>query len=72
MEKVCKNCKHYVAPRGDDKKDDLGECNCNKFFYDNNELRPLNDKLEYWDYEGYSAGFYVGKNFGCIHFNKLK
>lgn len=67
MKKLCKNCKHYTKPRDDyDKKYDLGKCDCDKFVYQADS--PLNDRLGYWDYEGYSAGFDVGGNFGCIYF----
>lgn len=43
-----------------------GKCNSNKFVYDEGSQPPL-DGLRYWDYEGYSAGFDVGDQFGCIH-----
>jgi hypothetical protein len=33
---------------------------------------PLDDKLQYADYEGYMAYLWVGKNFGCIHFKPKK
>lgn len=70
MKHICKNCRHYVAPKDeDDIKEDKGKCNSKKFIYDASfKDYPLDDKLEYWDYEGYSAGFAVGQNFGCIHF----
>ena len=28
------------------------------------------NKLLSWDYEGYTSGAYVGKDFGCILFNR--
>ena len=68
----CKNCKHF-------EKTDIGEptqgdCDSDKFYYSDDrytgEVKKFDDKLEYWDYEGYSAGVYVGENFGCIHFKK--
>jgi hypothetical protein len=70
MEKLCKNCKYYTAPENKYKKKDKGTCSCEKFIYDDwsDEIYPLNDKLAYWDYESYYASFYVGSNFGCIHF----
>lgn len=72
MEKVfkkCKYCKYYKKPKEDyEIRKDLGTCICDKFIYDaEREDYPLNDKFEYIDYEGYSASFYVGQNFGCIH-----
>ena len=75
MDKLCKNCKFYSKPEEDWIKEDRGNCSCDKFVY-NVDMKitdyPLNDRLEYWDYESYSAGFYVGSNFGCIHFLKHK
>jgi len=71
MKKICKNCKYYKAPKTRlGKIEDSGSCRCKKFVYNNNmdDIYPLNDKLEYYDYESYQAGFYVGQNFGCIHF----
>ena len=43
-----------------------GTCNSDKFVYDEGH-QPPPDGLRYWDYEGYSAGFAVGDQFGCIH-----
>ena len=43
-----------------------GRCNSDKFIYDEDTKPPM-DGLRYWDSEGYSAGFEVGENFGCIH-----
>jgi len=68
IEKLCKNCKYYTAPEKGLEKKDTGHCDCEKFVYDKGKIYPLNDKLEYWDSENYGAGFYVGSNFGCIHF----
>jgi len=76
----CKNCKFYTPPKDNfDKERGFGECDNDKFIYEGFEMSedayPLNDKLAYWDIEsysagGYSAGFNVGENFGCIHFVK--
>ena len=65
----CKNCKYYKAK---DDKQNFGNCNCKKIQYSENlsEKDETDDMLIYWDYELYSAGFEVGKNFGCIHFKK--
>ncbi len=72
MKHVCKNCKYYEAPTDEYFiKDDKGTCNCDKLVAQEAEY-PLDDKLEYSDYEGYQAFLRVGSNFGCIHFkNKL-
>ena len=72
MEKLCKNCKYYAKP-DDEFQEERGRglCFCDKFVYDEKDMYPLNDKLEYLDYEGYQASFYVGSNFGCIHFKRL-
>ena len=73
MDKLCKNCKYYKKPEGFYLKSDRGTCNNEKIsegFTDKDY--PLNDKLEYADYEGYMAYLWVGQNFGCIHFIKLE
>lgn len=59
----------YSPPKENEYRqgNDTGTCQSDKFVY-GDDIYPLNDKLEYWDYESYSAGFYVGQNFGCIHF----
>ena len=65
---TCKTCRHWK--RATDKFDmeyhgkHAGQCSSDKFVYD--EKLPK-DGLQYWDYEGYSAGFRTGENFGCIH-----
>ncbi len=43
-----------------------GTCNSDKFVYDEGP-QPPQDGLRYWDYEGYSAGFDTGEDFGCVH-----
>jgi len=72
----CKDCKYYNPPEDDfDKKLCRGKCTSEKFVYnvdmDFEKDYPLGDRLEYWDSESYSAGFYVGENFGCKHYKKL-
>ena len=59
----CKTCKFY-SPDGDDT---YGECESPKFEYIDIGDMPEDDMLAYCDYEGYSANFEVGQNFGCIH-----
>jgi hypothetical protein len=34
------------------------------------ELVIEDDMLTYEDFEGYSASFNVGENFGCVHFKE--
>lgn len=74
MKKICKNCKFYTPPPIEHRDIDNGKCKCKKFVYDDwsGTIYPLNDKLEYFDYDGYRAGFSVGENFGCIHFKKKR
>ena len=59
------------------KKSIFGMCNCKKLAYGypfdkkeyNNEVNEQTpDMLLYCDGEEYSAFFYTGKDFGCIHF----
>jgi len=45
----------------------IGKCSCPSFV---ESETPPKDGLEYWDAEGYLAGFHVGEDFGCIHFKK--
>ena len=68
----CKNCKYYKQNKGKDQNKHFGECNCKRFIYDDwgtDEHKEYN-ALIYWDYEGYSASFEVGENFGCIHYKE--
>lgn len=70
--KTCKTCKCWKRETDDfDKKyhgEWSGDCSSGKFVYDNKEPTTPKDGLEYWDYEGYSAGFKTGEDFGCIHY----
>ena len=61
----CKDCEHF-EPFKKDKG--FGRCFCEKFVYEEHVKSPTTDMLIYGDYEGYYADFYVGENFGCIHF----
>ena len=54
----CVSCEHWKRDEGY-----KGRCNSDKFEYETCQ----EDGLEYWDYEGYSAGFCTGDRFGCIH-----
>lgn len=57
----CKDCKYFTRSE----KGMNNFCHNPKFVYQ--DVKE-DDQLAYWDYESYSAGFYVGENFGCIHF----
>ena len=63
--KTCDKCSHYTPPTpryfGD--KNNEGTC---ALMGDSNGV----DSCAGWDYEGYSAGVYVGPKFGCIHWVK--
>ena len=61
----CKNC--FCWTRNEEFID--GYCSSGKFEYGfgrNGDTRA--DGLQYWDAEGYYAGFMTGEDFGCIHF----
>lgn len=64
--KTCKTCKCWTPPEVSSPWDVSkgGACACPKFVY--HEPMPR-DGLEYYDAEGYAAGFYTGPDFGCIH-----
>jgi hypothetical protein len=74
--KICKHCAYwerysdafnikYHGPHA-------GECSCDKFTYSDDDSKVSRDGLQYWDYDGYSAGFETGELFGCVHFKKIK
>ena len=73
---ACKNFERYtseydVRNRGGH----AGTCKSNKFVeieLDMISMESPADILRYWDYEGYSAGFDVGDQFGCIHWCKAE
>lgn len=64
----CKNCIYFDVS---DKKHKFGKCNSLKFIYEGSN-KSSDDCLIYWDAESYKAYFEVGRNFGCIHFEKQK
>lgn len=72
MKKICQNCKYYEPPRWQYPRErDMGSCVCDKFIqkYKADESDyPLKDKVQIT----LNAMFYVGKNFGCIHFKPKK
>ena len=65
---TCKTCKHWTRTEGDFNISyhgaHSGNCDSDKFT-ESDKVRP--DGLNYWDYEGYSAGFETGEDFGCVH-----
>ena len=71
---TCKNCSNFSA---EELYKTFGYCllmgdsNDFEFYKDDAENKPSTDRCYGWDYEGYSAGTYVGKDFGCIHWEKL-
>jgi len=72
----CKNCSYWKEENSnpDSLMDWGGECKSNKFVYAENLNRgeePEPDMMKYWDWEGYSAGFSTGPEFGCIHFKEI-
>ena len=76
MEGFCKDCGFWKPIPGSDNighdwpcYQHHGKCSCEFFIYEDS-LDILYDSRSflYWDGEGYSAGFYPGKDFGCIHF----
>lgn len=74
----CYECKYFKKLDDDswNKKkyqNTYGECDNKKFEYKDDfdyNKRKETDKLLYQDYEGYSAYFLVGCNFGCIHWEE--
>lgn len=46
------------------------DCSNSHFKYTGDLSEPNSDDLSYSDYEGYSAGFSVGEDFGCIHWKQ--
>jgi len=69
----CKDCKFWrenELTEYDVKRERkvCGDCSCKKFTYQDD--KRFLDGLDYWDYEGYSAGFTTGPQFGCIHWEK--
>jgi hypothetical protein len=64
MEKICKNCVSFETK---EKNGKFGSCYNEKLAYGEEVKDRKDDMLIYYDYESYDAGFYVGINFGCIH-----
>lgn len=85
MEKVCKNCKYFEKEEDRFVEKNFGSCLCEKFVYlhadkydesyAGDEFEKLileDDMVAYEDAEMYAARFYVGGNFGCVHFQAAK
>ena len=72
---TCEFCRHWEKARNYcTSNTNYGRCDSVKFFYVDYIDEPYKeqtDMLVYSDYEGHSAGFEVGKDFGCIHWEKL-
>ena len=74
----CKDCKFYKYDSIDEIWNDnyskvlkeivRGECYNEKFRFDYNLKED--DEFVYYDSEFYKGGFYVGEEFGCIHFKR--
>lgn len=69
--KTCDKCQHYTPTEmpQDEAYAFAGSC---ALMGDSNDQSPrvVADRAAGWDYEGYSAGVYVGPKFGCIHWAK--
>jgi len=62
---TCETCKYFEPWEG---KEGFGWCHCSLFVYAPDEIEGDTRCLYYWDFEEYKAGFCVGKDFGCIHY----
>ena len=59
----CKTCKHWA--NGNRKRaPHMGSCGCDRWKYEGGDIP---DGVSYGDYDGYSATFETGEDFGCIH-----
>ena len=67
MKKICKNCTFFKYNKYLKNEHD---CSNPHFKYTGDLSEPNSDDLGYSDYEGYSAGFSVGEDFGCIHWKQ--
>lgn len=64
----CKDCKFYKYDRVEYNNLTRGECLNSKLLF--SFKLESEDELIYHDSENYSAGFYVGELFGCVHFKE--
>lgn len=71
MMNTCKDCANFIS---ETLYDGFGQCDkmedANHFSFVPEDRTAELDKCYGWDYESYSAGTYVGENFGCIHWEK--
>lgn len=66
----CITCAHWnrIMDSYNNENISFGECHCRKLTYTGrDDGKHENDMLEYWDGDGYYAGFQTGEHFGCIH-----
>ena len=61
---TCDKCEHYTPDKSEVV---FGDC---ALMGDSNDGTPDSTRAYGWDYEGYSAGVYVGAKFGCINWTK--
>jgi hypothetical protein len=72
VDKICGSCRHFTQ---DDCDKNIGNCDLtldyNDYFTTSDLSHTPDDRIFGWDYEGYSAGAYVGVKFGCIHWETV-
>jgi hypothetical protein len=71
MEKICKNCKHYKAVKGE-KYGDCGKMYYG-YFHEGGIATPFTKAkqgTQNFSHVCFSDNFYVGENFGCIHYKE--
>ena len=71
MKKICKNCDYWERSKCGNSPRILyyGTCGSGKWTYREDHECDV-DGVQYWDYEGYAAGFETGENFGCRHWSE--
>ena len=68
MQKICKVCRWWTVFKDGyllKNYPHFGNCS-NQIYWESQGDVPKDVKFIYWDYEGYSAGFYTHETFGCI------
>ena len=74
MGKLCKCCRSWEPVKNKGNwagRRNQGDCSCNSFIeFISSDIKTPRDSLVYYDYEGYSAGFTTGSEFGCIHWRE--
>lgn len=66
--KTCDKCQHYTHDDG--RLQGFENCGSCILMGDWNGGDMAVDRCAGWDYEGYSAGVYVGPKFGCLHWQE--